>query len=90
LRRFNTCWDVRRIHRETKDLIHEGIATSLSAILYLVIPSFETKDLIHEGIATMATPSQLRVKNNRETKDLIHEGIATFPHDFLLCPPAGW
>jgi len=42
---------------ETKDLIHEGIATfSLSASIPLVIWT-ETKDLIHEGIATISSVS---------------------------------
>ena len=38
---------------ETKDLIHEGIATPLVCGLYRRLCGQETKDLIHEGIATM-------------------------------------
>ena len=62
---------------ETKDLIHEGIATSRSAALIARPISSETKDLIHEGIATASSWYFLPIAVEAETKDLIHEGIAT-------------
>ncbi len=37
---------------ETKDLIHDGIATFFQAFPFFRIELDETKDLIHEGIAT--------------------------------------
>ena len=37
---------------ETKDLIHEGIATRLPLAASTPLVRDETKDLIHEGIAT--------------------------------------
>ena len=44
---------------ETKDLIHEGIATCEKANAF--IDWFvETKDLIHEGIATLCLPLLIR------------------------------
>ena len=60
---------------ETKDLIHEGIATRRGASRCRLGCS-ETKDLIHEGIATFFGQLLCPSQEFRETKDLIHEGIA--------------
>ncbi len=64
-------------NEETKDLIHEGIATPPFFPFSRLLAAEETKDLIHEGIATALYEISLCTDGPVETKDLIHEGIAT-------------
>ena len=64
--------------QETKDLIHEGIATESARRPFTTCETLETKDLIHEGIATSHPNGDIKAFVV-ETKDLIHEGIATIP-----------